>query len=176
MKLQKHLAAALALTTLTGLGALPLTASALANKVTPTATIKTLPLVAVQAQKYRIDMFLEITGANDGPLDNVLEVYGESRVNNNQVATISRGNAKSREAGQTLNLGSYETTETNVSIFANVNDKDALSADDPVFRIGNNGNINLPVFLGGQTSREKIVNYSSGGGEASRLRIRVTKI
>jgi hypothetical protein len=176
MKLQKHLSAALALTTLSAMSALSLPTSAFAKQDAATFTSKTVPMVAAQPQKYRIQMFLEITGANDGVLDNVLEVYGESKINGNQVATISRGNARNREAGQTIDLGQFETTENNITIFASANDKDILSADDPVFRISNNGNLNLSNFLGALSSKEKVVHYSSGGGEASKLHIRVSKI
>jgi hypothetical protein len=176
MKLQKYLAAVLTLTTLSGFGALPLTAAAFSKKVAPTVTIKTVPQVAVQSPRYKIDLFLEIIGANDGPFDNVLEVYGEAKINGHAVGSVARSNAQSKESGQILDIGQYEITEQNISIFANFNDKDELTPDDPVFRIEGNGTLNLANFLGSLSSRERTLSYKSGSGESSKLHIRVKRI
>ncbi len=128
-----------------------------------------------QQPTYRVKMWFTILNSNDGVGDNTLELYGQTRINGNIVANIDRRQADGfkREAGQTVEMGTYTTTDTNIIVDAWLNDADSGSSDDPVFRMGGvNPSMNLPSRVG----RERRITYRASGGESAMLHIRVDQL
>jgi hypothetical protein len=153
---------------LTGL----ITAASSAIITTVLVTNPTLtPGAVAQQTRYRLKFWYMIDQSNDGVADNTVELYGEVRVNGQVVANIPRNRAVSREAGQTLEMGSFTTNKSSVVINASLTDRDSGSGDDPVFKMGSKS-VDLTRHVGG----EKWFSWKSGGGEGATLHINVEQI
>jgi hypothetical protein len=146
-----------------------------ASSTIMTAALVTNPTVTssavAQQAQYRLKFWYAIDQSNDGVGDNTVELYGEVRVNGQVVANIPRNRAVSREAGQTLEMGSFTTNKASVIINASLTDRDGGSADDPVFKMSSKS-VELAKFAGG----EKWFSWKSGGGEGATLHINVERI
>jgi hypothetical protein len=129
------------------------------------------PGAVAQEARYRLRFWYAIDQSNDGVGDNTVELYGEVRVNGQVVAGIPRNRAVSREAGQTLEMGSFTTNKESVVINASLTDRDGGSADDPVFKMGSQS-----LSLARLAGREKWFSWKSGGGEGATLHINVERL
>jgi hypothetical protein len=127
------------------------------------------PSANAQSQRYKVVFWYTIDQANDGPLDNVLELYGELKVDGGTKHTIGR--PVSREANQNLDLTTIYVSKPSITVNATLSDRDTASADDPVFRM-DNFILNLADFAG----REKTVRYRSGQGEGATLHMQVSRV
>jgi hypothetical protein len=123
--------------------------------------------------QYKVTTFFTIDRSGDGPFDNTLEVYGEVRVNGvPNGSSINRGNAKSKEAGQTLNMGEKVVTGNKVDIKAFLKDRDAATPDDDVFQM-QTSQVNLAATAGS----EKTFQFrSNDGAEGATLHVRVDRL
>jgi hypothetical protein len=129
------------------------------------------PSANAQSQRYQVIFWYTIDGSNDGWGDNTVELYGDIFVNGQEIQKISRSKARSREAGQTLQMVDYFfTTDQSIVVNATLNDRDRTSGDDPVFRM-DNLRLNLASYVG----RERTVRWSSGGGEGATLHMQVVR-
>jgi hypothetical protein len=129
------------------------------------------PSANAQAQRYKVIFWYTIDGSDDGWLDNKVELYGDITVNGRTVRHINRGNAVSREAGQNLMMKTIFTNEPSLVVNASLVDRDAASADDPVFRMDN-----LTLNLASLAGRERTVKWRSGGGEGATLHMQVVRV
>jgi hypothetical protein len=129
-----------------------------------------------QQPRYQVKMWFTILNSNDGVGDNTLELYGEARVNGTIIGRIDRNQASAfkREAGQTVEMGTYITTDPNVIVDAWLNDADSGSSDDPVFRMGRN--IDPRMNLSSRVGGERRITYRASGGESAMLHIRVDQL
>ena len=147
--------------------------------------------------KYKVNMWLEITGSDDGAFDNTLECYGTVRVGGNLWWELTRDNAKiqgKRTKGQTLaitdDMGNGKPNgehgdftfdvnyaqHTPFELSVNVRDRDDGSPTDE--RVGIfNSSIYLPDYEG-----KEYMNYFANtkkngklSGESSKIHIRITK-
>jgi hypothetical protein len=128
------------------------------------------PSANAQAQKYKVTFRYSIDRSNDGPLDNTMEVYGDIFVGGTKAASIKRNSAKSREARQNLEMGSYTTTNPSIVVNANLLDRDEATPDDPVFVLKG-----YTLNLANNVGRERTVSRNSGQGEAATLHMFVEK-
>ncbi|WP_310485301.1 hypothetical protein [Chamaesiphon sp. VAR_48_metabat_403] len=129
------------------------------------------PSANAQAQRYKVVFWYTIDQANDGVLDNVLEVYGKLKVDGNDKYEIYRSRPLSREANQDVNLTTIYVNKPSITVNATLSDVDTASADDPVFRM-DGFTLNLAAFEG----REKTVRYRSGQGEGATLHMQVNRV
>jgi hypothetical protein len=146
-------------------------ALALGSAIPSAASSQIAAAVPAPAQ-YKVTTFLTIDRSGDGPFDNTLEVYGEVRVNGVVNSSISRGNPRKREAGQTLNMGDKIVTGNNVSIFASLMDRDDGTPDDRVYLL-NTTQINLAATAG---SEKTFPFRSNAGDEGATLHVRVDRL
>jgi hypothetical protein len=117
---------------------------------------------------YRVKMWYEITGSDDGVGDNTLELYGETRINGNIICRFDRGSSggRRREAGQTLDCGETVINGASMTVNGNLMDADGGSSDDPVFRMS-------PRVVPLQSGRTSSFRHRFPGGEGATLHIRM---
>ena len=139
--------------------------------------------------KYKLKMWLEITGSDDGVADNTVELYGTVRVDGDVWWDIPREQAdfNKREKGQTLEISDdaahskkpFEYTvnyaqRTSFHVLVNVRDADGGSADDNV------GIFDRSIYLPDYEDKEYTTTFAyiyhgKFDGTSSTLHIRVTK-
>ena len=139
--------------------------------------------------RYRADIRLEITGADDGFRDNTMECYGDMRVNGAEVWKIGRDLADNnqRERGGYFDISSPTNNKlefeykykapTQFVINLKALDKDSGSGDDVFADVNQTidiGGLVKDGNLGAGQSREFSFPYDSGGGESSTLKITLT--
>jgi hypothetical protein len=131
------------------------------------------PSANAQAQKYKVTFRYKIDQSNDGSFDNTLEVYGNVFVGSTKVGSISRNGARSKEAGQDLEMGSYITTDPSIVVSASLLDRDEATSDDRVFQLDNYNLTNLAARAGKPAVTQ---SWRSGKGEGATLFMIVEKV
>jgi hypothetical protein len=122
--------------------------------------------------QYKVTTFFTIDRSGDGAFDNTLEVYGEVRINGAVNSSIARGSARSKEAGQSLDMGQKVVTGNSVSIKAFLKDSDTATSDDDVFQMST-AQVNLAATAG----TEKTFSFRSpAGDEGATLHVRVDRL
>jgi hypothetical protein len=134
-------------------------------------------------ERYRIKMWFEVTGSDDGVGDNTLECYGELRVNGDVWWAIDRESVVMREAGQTIDISEdagrrkkefffdyHYDGSTPFKFELRLRDADDRSGDDDIGIYS--GTLDLPAIAGKNTD----FNWDSGSGESGWLRIGVERV
>ncbi len=145
-------------------------------------------------ERYKVKMWLDVTGSDDGIADNTLECYGSLRINGDVWWSISRDEADGtkREKGQQLlitedaahtggkkfEFDAFYNDHKPLTMVVDVFDKDSGSKDDKF------GGFNVNLDFLDQQKAGAIKNgvgdytfdWNSGHGESSRLHLRVERI
>ncbi len=141
-----------------------------AGTLVPTIGFSRIAMAA--PPQYKVTTFFTIDRSGDGPLDNTIEVYGEVRINGEVNRSIDRSAARSKEAGQTLDMGQKVVTGNKIDIKAFLKDRDTATPDDDVFQM-QTSQVNLAATAG---SERTFTFRSPAGDEGATLHVRVDRL
>jgi hypothetical protein len=141
-----------------------------AGTLVPTIGFSRIAMAA--PPQYKVTTFFTIDRSGDGPFDNTIEVYGEVRINGEVNRSIDRSAARSKEAGQTLDMGQKVVTGNKIDIKAFLKDRDTATPDDDVFQM-QTSQVNLAATAG---SERTFTFRSPAGDEGATLHVRVDRL
>ena len=138
-------------------------------------------------EKYKVKMWVVVTGSDDGVADNTLECYGQLRVNGDLWWAISpdESSTNQRSKGQTLEISAdaahtqngkdftfdyYYDAKPKFDFTLSLFDHDSGSADD-LF-----GKYATAIDLKQWAGKTAVWNFNSGHGESSELHLQVERV
>jgi len=134
-------------------------------------------------ERYRIKMWFEVTGSDDGVSDNTIECYGTLRVNGDVWWTIDREQTIKREAGQTIDISEdaarrkkeflfdfYYDGTTPFQLDLRMRDADDRSGDDDV------GIYNQTLDLRSLAGKKADFDWDGRDGTSGWLHIQVERV
>jgi hypothetical protein len=128
--------------------------------------------MAVSPQ-YRVTTYFTIDRSRDGAADQIVEIYGEVRVNGALSGQISRGMPQPKRAGDTVGMGQRVVPGSSAMISATLMDRNTGSPDAHVFRMPVT-QVNLAAIPNGGERTYRFVSPDSTKG--STLHVRVDRL